>query len=134
MPRRDDIHKILIIGSGPMIVGQASEFDYSGTQACKALRSMGYQVVVVNSNPVSIMTDAGMADATYIEPMNLKTLSEIIAKEKPDALLPAVGGRPLPELPHGLYAYVMAASRRQSVTAGGHQMRWEPSPGSGGVR
>ena len=93
MPRRDDIHKILIIGSGPMIVGQASEFDYSGTQACKALRSMGYQVVVVNSNPASIMTDAGMADATYIEPMNLKTLSEIIAKEKPDALLPCVGGQ-----------------------------------------
>ncbi|MEE9556072.1 MAG: carbamoyl-phosphate synthase large subunit, partial [Candidatus Adiutricales bacterium] len=93
MPRRDDIHKILIIGSGPIIIGQACEFDYSGTQACKALRSMGYEIVLVNSNPATIMTDPGMADVTYIEPLNLNTLTEIIAKEKPDALLPNLGGQ-----------------------------------------
>ena len=93
MPRRDDIHKILIIGSGPIIIGQACEFDYSGTQACKALRSMGYEIVLVNSNPATIMTDPGMADVTYIEPLNLKVLTEIIAKERPDALLPNLGGQ-----------------------------------------
>jgi len=93
MPRRDDIHKVLIIGSGPIIIGQACEFDYSGTQACKALRSLGYEIVLVNSNPATIMTDPGMADATYIEPLNLKTITEIIAKERPDALLPNLGGQ-----------------------------------------
>ena len=93
MPRRDDIHKVLIIGSGPIIIGQACEFDYSGTQACKALRSLGYEIVLVNSNPATIMTDPGMADATYIEPLNAKVLTEIIAKEKPDALLPNLGGQ-----------------------------------------
>jgi len=93
MPRRDDINKILIIGSGPIIIGQACEFDYSGTQACKALRSLGYEVVLVNSNPATIMTDPGMADVTYIEPLNIKSLTEIIAKERPDALLPNLGGQ-----------------------------------------
>ena len=93
MPRREDIHKILIIGSGPIIIGQACEFDYSGTQACKALRSLGYEVVLVNSNPATIMTDPGMADVTYIEPLNVKVLTEIIAKEGPDALLPNLGGQ-----------------------------------------
>jgi carbamoyl-phosphate synthase large subunit len=93
MPRRDDIHKILIIGSGPIVIGQACEFDYSGTQACKALRSLGYQVVLVNSNPATIMTDPGMADATYIEPLNVKTLEKIIAVERPDAILPNLGGQ-----------------------------------------
>jgi len=93
MPRRDDIKKILIIGSGPIIIGQACEFDYSGTQACKALRTLGYQIVLVNSNPATIMTDPGMADVTYIEPLNLDTLTEIIAKERPDALLPNLGGQ-----------------------------------------
>ena len=93
MPKRDDIHKILIIGSGPIVIGQACEFDYSGTQACKALRSMGYEIVLVNSNPATIMTDPGMADVTYIEPLNLKTLTQIIAKERPDALLPNLGGQ-----------------------------------------
>jgi carbamoyl-phosphate synthase large subunit len=93
MPKRDDIHKILIIGSGPIIIGQACEFDYSGTQACKALRSLGYEIVLVNSNPATIMTDPGMADATYIEPLNVKTLTEIIAAERPDALLPNLGGQ-----------------------------------------
>jgi carbamoyl-phosphate synthase large subunit len=93
MPRRDDIHKVLIIGSGPIIIGQACEFDYSGTQACKALRSMGYEIVLVNSNPATIMTDPGMADVTYIEPLNLKNLTKIIEKERPDALLPNLGGQ-----------------------------------------
>ncbi len=93
MPKRDDIHKVLIIGSGPIVIGQACEFDYSGTQACKALRSLGYEIVLVNSNPATIMTDPGMADATYIEPLNVKTLTEIIAVEKPDALLPNLGGQ-----------------------------------------
>ncbi|SNB45756.1 carbamoyl-phosphate synthase large subunit [Geobacter sp. DSM 9736] len=93
MPKRTDINKVLIIGSGPIIIGQACEFDYSGTQACKALRALGYRIVLVNSNPATIMTDPGMADATYIEPLNVPTLTEIIAKERPDALLPNLGGQ-----------------------------------------
>ncbi|MHB1037608.1 MAG: carbamoyl-phosphate synthase large subunit [Pirellulales bacterium] len=93
MPRRDDIKKVMIIGSGPIVIGQACEFDYSGTQACKALRSLGYQIVLANSNPATIMTDPGMADVTYIEPLNLETMTEIIAKERPDALLPNLGGQ-----------------------------------------
>jgi carbamoyl-phosphate synthase large subunit len=93
MPKRTDIHKVMIIGSGPIIIGQACEFDYSGTQACKALRKLGYEIVLVNSNPATIMTDPGMADVTYIEPLNLKRMTEIIAKERPDALLPNLGGQ-----------------------------------------
>ena len=93
MPRREDLQKILIIGSGPIIIGQACEFDYSGTQACKALRSLGYKIVLVNSNPATIMTDPEMADFTYIEPLNEYALTEIIKKEKPDALLPNLGGQ-----------------------------------------
>jgi len=93
MPKRTDIHKIMIIGSGPIIIGQACEFDYSGTQACKALRSLGYKIILVNSNPATIMTDPVVADITYIEPLNVKRLTEIIAKEKPDALLPNLGGQ-----------------------------------------
>jgi carbamoyl-phosphate synthase large subunit len=93
MPKRDDIKKVLIIGSGPIIIGQACEFDYSGTQACKALRALGYQIVLVNSNPATIMTDPGMADVTYIEPLTVAVLTEIIAKERPDALLPNLGGQ-----------------------------------------
>ena len=93
MPRRDDIRKILIIGSGPIIIGQACEFDYSGTQACKALRKLGYRIVLVNSNPATIMTDPTMADVTYIEPLTVASLTEIIAKERPDALLPNLGGQ-----------------------------------------
>ncbi|MBW1851801.1 MAG: carbamoyl-phosphate synthase large subunit [Deltaproteobacteria bacterium] len=93
MPRRDDIKKVMIIGSGPIIIGQACEFDYSGTQACKALRKLGYKIVLVNSNPATIMTDPGTADATYIEPLNLQTMTEIIEKERPDALLPNLGGQ-----------------------------------------
>jgi len=93
MPKRTDIEKILIIGSGPIIIGQACEFDYSGTQACKALRALGYKIVLVNSNPATIMTDPAMADATYIEPLNVPSLTEIIVKERPDALLPNLGGQ-----------------------------------------
>ncbi len=93
MSKRTDIKKILIIGSGPIIIGQACEFDYSGTQACKALRSLGYEIVLVNSNPATIMTDPEMADVTYIEPLNTERLEQIIAKERPDALLPNLGGQ-----------------------------------------
>jgi carbamoyl-phosphate synthase large subunit len=93
MPKRTDIKKVLIIGSGPIVIGQACEFDYSGTQACKALRKLGYKIVLVNSNPATIMTDPGMADVTYIEPLNVKSLEMIIAKERPDALLPNLGGQ-----------------------------------------
>ncbi|MHC5122479.1 MAG: carbamoyl-phosphate synthase large subunit, partial [Planctomycetota bacterium] len=93
MPKRADIHKVMIIGSGPIIIGQACEFDYSGTQACKALRKLGYQIVLVNSNPATIMTDPGTADVTYIEPLNLETMEKIIEKERPDALLPNLGGQ-----------------------------------------
>jgi len=93
MPRRNDIKKVMIIGSGPIIIGQACEFDYSGTQACKALRKLGYEIVLVNSNPATIMTDPGMADVTYIEPLNLEYMTEIIKKERPDALLPNLGGQ-----------------------------------------
>ncbi len=93
MPRREDIHKVMIIGSGPIVIGQACEFDYSGTQACKALRGLGYEIVLVNSNPATIMTDPGMADVTYIEPLNLKSVTQIIERERPDALLPNLGGQ-----------------------------------------
>jgi carbamoyl-phosphate synthase large subunit len=93
MPRREDIHKVMIIGSGPIVIGQACEFDYSGTQACKALRSLGYEIVLVNSNPATIMTDPGMADVTYLEPLNLERMTQIIEKERPDALLPNLGGQ-----------------------------------------
>jgi carbamoyl-phosphate synthase large subunit len=93
VPRRDDLHKILIIGSGPIVIGQACEFDYSGTQACKALREEGYEVVLVNSNPATIMTDPGMADRTYIEPLTWEVVAKIIEAERPDALLPTLGGQ-----------------------------------------
>ena len=93
MPRRDDIHKVMIIGSGPIVIGQACEFDYSGTQACKALRELGYEIILVNSNPATIMTDPGTADVTYIEPLNLGSVTRIVEKERPDALLPNLGGQ-----------------------------------------
>jgi len=93
VPKREDIKKIMIIGSGPIVIGQACEFDYSGTQACKALRELGYEIVLVNSNPATIMTDPGMADVTYIEPLNVERVSQIIEKERPDALLPNLGGQ-----------------------------------------
>ncbi|MBN1306936.1 MAG: ATP-grasp domain-containing protein, partial [Chitinispirillaceae bacterium] len=93
MQKRDSINKVMIIGSGPIVIGQACEFDYSGTQACKALRALGYKIILVNSNPATIMTDPGMADITYIEPLNFNRMKEIIAKERPDALLPNLGGQ-----------------------------------------
>src|SRR6195256_2699392 len=93
MPKRTDLHKILIIGSGPIVIGQACEFDYSGTQACQALRQEGYKVVLVNSNPATIMTDPETSDVTYIEPLTVESVSAIIRKERPDALLPTVGGQ-----------------------------------------
>jgi carbamoyl-phosphate synthase large subunit len=94
MPRRNDIESVLIIGAGPIVIGQACEFDYSGTQACKALREEGYRVILVNSNPATIMTDPDIADAIYIEPVNWQTLIErIIERERPDALLPTMGGQ-----------------------------------------
>src|SRR5512136_2609392 len=104
MPRRDDVKKVMIIGSGPIVIGQACEFDYSGTQACKALRELGYEIVLVNSNPATIMTDPGMADATYIEPLNVPTLEAIIAKERPDAILPNLGGQSGLNLTSELYS------------------------------
>ena len=93
MPKRSDLKKVMIIGSGPIVIGQACEFDYSGTQACKALRKLGYEIVLVNSNPATIMTDPAMAEATYVEPLNAKTMEEIIEKERPDAILPNLGGQ-----------------------------------------
>ncbi len=93
VPRRDDLHKILLIGSGPIVIGQACEFDYSGTQACKALREEGYEVVLVNSNPATIMTDPNTADRTYIEPLTWEIVAKVIERERPDALLPTLGGQ-----------------------------------------
>src|SRR6476659_7302130 len=93
MPRRTDLKRVLVIGSGPIVIGQACEFDYSGSQACKALRAEGLEVVLVNSNPATIMTDPELSDRTYIEPLTLETLTAIIEKERPDALLPTVGGQ-----------------------------------------
>src|SRR3989304_1637902 len=93
MPKRTDIKSILIIGAGPIVIGQGCEFDYSGAQACKALREEGYRVILVNSNPATIMTDPEMADATYIEPVTWQTVARIIEKERPDALLPTMGGQ-----------------------------------------
>ena len=93
MPKRKDISSVMIIGAGPIVIGQACEFDYSGAQACKALREEGYRVILVNSNPATIMTDPGMADATYIEPIEATIVAKIIEKERPDALLPTMGGQ-----------------------------------------
>ena len=93
MTKRTDIHAILIIGAGPIVIGQACEFDYSGAQACKALREEGYRVILVNSNPATIMTDPEMADSVYIEPVHWRTVARIIEKERPDALLPTMGGQ-----------------------------------------
>src|SRR5512135_616049 len=93
MPKRTDIHKILIIGAGPIVIGQACEFDYSGTQACKALKEEGFEVVLLNSNPATIMTDPGFADRTYIEPLLPEFAERVIEREQPDALLPTLGGQ-----------------------------------------
>src|SRR5690625_5769665 len=98
LPRRNDLQTIMILGSGPIVIGQAAEFDYSGTQACKALRSVGYRVVLVNSNPATIMTDPEVADRTYVEPLTPEVLERIIEAERPDALLPTLGGQTAPNL------------------------------------
>src|SRR5437868_1933902 len=99
MPRRDDLETILLIGSGPIVIGQACEFDYSGTQACRVLREEGYRVILANSNPATIMTDPDFADATYVEPLDVEILTKIIEKERPDALLPTLGGQTALGLP-----------------------------------
>ncbi len=93
MPRRNDLESILLIGSGPIVIGQACEFDYSGTQACRVLRSEGYRVILANSNPATIMTDPEFADATYVEPLDADILTQIIERERPDAVLPTLGGQ-----------------------------------------
>ncbi|MGH6948513.1 MAG: carbamoyl-phosphate synthase large subunit, partial [Kiloniellales bacterium] len=93
MPKRSDIESILIVGAGPIVIGQACEFDYSGAQACKALKEEGYRVILVNSNPATIMTDPGLAHATYVEPITPEIVERIIEKERPDALLPTMGGQ-----------------------------------------
>src|SRR6476619_5486260 len=93
MPRRTDIHKVLIIGAGPIVIGQACEFDYSGSQACRALKQEGYEVILINSNPATIMTDPDMADQTYVEPITPEMVTRIIEKERPDAILPTMGGQ-----------------------------------------
>jgi len=120
MPKRDDIKKVLIIGSGPIVIGQACEFDYSGTQACKALRKLGYQIVLVNSNPATIMTDPGMADVTYIEPLNAQAITEIIENEKPDAILPNLGGQTGLNLTSELYK--LGVLRKHNVKVIGVQV------------
>src|SRR3712207_4844637 len=103
MPRRDDIQRILILGSGPIVIGQAAEFDYSGVQACKVLKEEGYEVVLVNSNPATIMTDPEFADATYVEPLLPGPVAQIIEKERPDALLPTLGGQTALNLARSLH-------------------------------
>src|SRR5262249_6629741 len=105
MPKRTDIGSILIIGAGPIVIGQACEFDYSGVQACKALRAEGYRIVLVNSNPATIMTDPNVADATYIQPITPEMVEKIIPKERPDALLPTMGGQTALNTPLALEAY-----------------------------
>src|SRR5512134_3789700 len=111
VPRRDDIDSILLIGSGPIVIGQACEFDYSGTQACRVLREEGYRVVLANSNPATIMTDPEFADATYVEPLDVEVLAAIIDKEQPDAVLPTLGGQTALNL-------AMALVEREAVADG----------------
>src|SRR5262245_61761035 len=102
MPKRTDLQSILILGAGPIVIGQACEFDYSGVQACKALRAEGYKVILINSNPATIMTDPEFADATYVEPLTVELVEKVIAQEQPDALLPTVGGQTALNLAVGL--------------------------------
>src|ERR1700710_3038295 len=123
MPKHTYIYSILIIGAGPIVIGQACEFDYSGAQACKALRNEGYRVVLVNSNPATIMTDPNMADATYIEPVTWQMVEKVIAIERPDALLPTMGGRTgvncaLDRARHGVidkYGVEMIGAKKEAI-------------------
>ena len=126
MPRRDDLKKILIIGSGPIVIGQACEFDYSGTQACKALREEGYEVVLVNSNPATIMTDPATADRTYIEPITWEMVAKVIEAERPDALLPTLGGQTglntaMDLFRHGVLEVELARAAQHQQIAGGRR-------------
>src|ERR1700755_3198272 len=126
MPKRTDLKKILLIGSGPIVIGQACEFDYSGTQACKALREEGYRIILVNSNPATIMTDPEFADATYIEPLTVEIVERIIAAERPSALLPTLGGQTALNLSMELnkagilakYGVEMIGAKRDAISKG----------------
>ena len=135
MPRRNDIKKILLIGSGPIIIGQACEFDYSGTQACKALREEGYEVVLVNSNPATIMTDPEMADRTYIEPLTWEIVDKVIEAERPDALLPTLGGQTGLNLAMDLHQHGVLEKygvEMIGANAGGDRQGRGPRPVQGG--
>src|SRR5262249_53519387 len=124
MPKRTDLRSILIIGSGPIVIGQACEFDYSGTQACRVLSADGYRVVLVNSNPATIMTDPEFADATYVEPLEVESVTRIIEKERPDALLPTLGGQTALNLAIELHeAGVLAAHGVELIGAGVEAIR-----------
>ncbi|MBY0397829.1 MAG: carbamoyl phosphate synthase large subunit, partial [Thermoleophilia bacterium] len=124
MPRRDDIRTILVLGSGPIVIGQAGEFDYSGTQACRALREEGYRVVLVNSNPATIMTDPATADRTYVEPLDVEAVEAVIREERPDALLPTLGGQTALNLAMDLSAAgVLAANGVELIGADAEAIR-----------
>ena len=125
MPRRDDIETILLIGSGPIVIGQACEFDYSGTQACRVLGEEGYRVILANSNPATIMTDPEFADATYVEPLDVDVLAHIIEREQPDALLPTLGGQTALNL-------AVAAAKAGVLARHGVELidRWHGEPGA----
>src|SRR5829696_3216838 len=141
MPRRTDINKILIIGSGPIVIGQACEFDYSGTQACKALRAEGFEVVLVNSNPATIMTDPEFADRTYVEPLTVETVSAIIRRERPDALLPTVGGQTALNLAIALsdssvlaeYNVELIGARREAIRIAENRMLFKQAMDEAGL-
>ena len=115
VPRRTDIHSILLIGSGPIVIGQACEFDYSGTQACKALKEEGYRVILINSNPATIMTDPELADRTYMEPITLEVVEKVIERERPDALLPTMGGQTALEYDDGIGQAGRAGEVRRDI-------------------
>src|SRR5687767_15355389 len=142
MPKRTDIHKILIIGSGPIVIGQACEFDYSGTQACKALRQESYKIVLVNSNPATIMTDPETADVTYIEPLNVASVTEIIRRERPDALLPTVGGQTALNLAIALsdagvldeYGVEMIGAKREAIKVAEDRMLFKQAMDEAGLQ
>src|SRR5437867_937142 len=141
MPRRADIRSILVIGSGPIVIGQAAEFDYSGTQACEVLRNEGYRVVLVNSNPATIMTDPEFADATYIEPLTVDVLTAIIGQERPDALLPAVAGQaglnPAMQLGEagvlGQFGVELIGPRLPPIQAGEDRQRFQQTMSAAGL-
>src|ERR1700685_2123829 len=142
MPRRDDIHKVLILGSGPIVSGQAAEFDYSGVQACKVLREEGYEVVLVNSNPATIMTDPEFADATYIEPLLTGPVTQVIERERPDALLPTLGGQTALNLAKALhedgtlqrYGVELIGADYEAIDRAEDRERFRDTMGAAGLR